>query len=78
RQARRRRAPASGKTDELRVKELLLALCLDIVLEGMIYALFPNGMRRLLQAFLEASETTIRVTGLGAAAVGLGLIWLIR
>ncbi|MCY3828165.1 MAG: DUF2065 domain-containing protein [Rhodospirillaceae bacterium] len=60
------------------MKELLLALCLAIVLEGMIYALFPNGMRRLLQAFLEASETTIRVTGLGAAAVGLGLIWLIR
>ncbi len=60
------------------MKELLLALCLAIVLEGMIYALFPNGMRRLLQAFLEASEGTIRLTGLGAAAVGLGLIWLIR
>ena len=60
------------------MKELLLALCLAIVLEGMIYALFPNGMRRMMQAFLEASEAAIRMTGLGAAAVGLGLIWLIR
>ena len=60
------------------MKELLLALCLAIVLEGMIYALFPKGMRRLMQAFLEASEAAIRLTGLGAAAVGLGLIWLIR
>ncbi|MDE0148996.1 MAG: DUF2065 domain-containing protein [Rhodospirillaceae bacterium] len=60
------------------MKELLLALCLAIALEGMIYALFPNGMRRLMQVFLEASEAAIRLTGLGAAAVGLGLIWLIR
>ncbi len=60
------------------MKELLLALCLAMVLEGLIYALFPNGMRRLMQVFLEASEAAIRLTGLGAAAVGLGLIWLIR
>ncbi len=60
------------------MKELLLALCLAMMLEGLIYALFPNGMRRLMQVFLEASEAAIRMTGLGAAAVGLGLIWLIR
>ncbi len=60
------------------MNELLLALCLAIVLEGMVYALFPNGMRRMMQAFLEASEATIRLTGLAAAALGLGLIWLIR
>ena len=60
------------------MKELLLALCLALVLEGMIYALFPNGMRRLVKTFLEASEAAIRLTGLGAAAIGLGLIWLIR
>ncbi len=60
------------------MKELLLALCLAVVLEGMVYALFPNGMRRMLKAFLEIPEAAIRMTGLAAAAVGLGLIWLIR
>ena len=60
------------------MKELLLALCLAMVLEGMVYALFPNGMRRLMHAFFEAPEAAIRLTGLGTAAVGLGLIWLIR
>ena len=60
------------------MKELLLALCLAMMLEGLIYALFPNGMRRLMQVCLESSEAAIRMTGLGAAAVGLGLIWLIR
>ena len=60
------------------MKELLLALCLALMLEGLVYALFPNGMRRMLKTFLEASEAAIRMTGLGAAAIGLGLIWLIR
>ncbi len=60
------------------MKELLLALCLAMVLEGMVYALFPNGMRRMLKAFLETPEGTIRLTGLAVAAIGLGLIWLIR
>ena len=60
------------------MKELLLALCLAFAIEGMVYALFPNGMRRLLAAFLESSETQIRLTGLAAAAIGVGLIWLIR
>ena len=60
------------------MKELLLALCLAMVLEGMVYALFPNGMRRLLKTFLETPEAMIRLTGLAAAAIGLGLIWLIR
>ena len=60
------------------MKELLLALCLALVLEGMVYALFPNGMRRLIKTFLETPEEMIRLTGLAAAAIGLGLIWLIR
>ena len=55
-----------------------MALCLAMVLEGMIYALFPNGMRRMLKTFLETPEGMIRLTGLAAAAIGLGLIWLIR
>lgn len=60
------------------MKELLLALCLAIVLEGMIYALFPNGMRRAMKLMLEASEAQIRLTGLAAAAIGIGVIWLVR
>lgn len=49
-----------------------------MVLEGMVYALFPNGMRRMLKTFLETPEAMIRLSGLAAAAIGLGLIWLIR
>jgi len=60
------------------VKELLLALCLAFALEGMIYALFPNGMRRLMKAFMEASELQIRLTGLVTAAIAVALIWVIR
>lgn len=60
------------------MKELFIALCLAIAIEGMIYALFPNGMRKMMQSMLEAPEAQIRITGLVAAAIGVGLIWLIR
>lgn len=60
------------------MKELFIALCLAFALEGMIYALFPNGMRRLLREFLEAPEAQVRITGLVIAGIAVSLIWLVR
>jgi len=60
------------------VKELFLALCLAIALEGMIYALFPNAMRRAIKLMLEMPEAQIRIAGLVAASLAIGVIWVIR
>jgi uncharacterized protein YjeT (DUF2065 family) len=58
--------------------ELLLAVALMLVLEGCLYALFPDGMRRAMQVVLELPSSTIRSTGLVVALAGLVLAWLIR
>jgi uncharacterized protein YjeT (DUF2065 family) len=58
--------------------ELLLALALVLVIEGVLYALFPEGMKRAMITVLEQPATVIRPVGLGVALFGLFLVWLIK
>ena len=54
------------------------ALALAITLEGIIYALFPDSMKRIMAVAIEQSNSNLRVAGLTAAGLGVGVIWLIR
>jgi uncharacterized protein YjeT (DUF2065 family) len=58
--------------------DFLTALALVLVIEGVLYAAFPNAMRRAVEAVLEMDERHIRTTGLVVAVLGLGGVWLIR
>ena len=58
--------------------DLIVAFGLLLVIEGCLYALFPNGMKRAIVAVIDVSPETLRVTGLIAALVGLGVVWFIR
>ncbi len=58
--------------------DLVAALGLAIAIEGILYALFPDGMRRMMARALELPPSTIRATGLMAAVFGVGLVWLAR
>jgi uncharacterized protein YjeT (DUF2065 family) len=58
--------------------ELLLALALVLVIEGVLYALFPEGMKRAMITVLEQPATVIRPVGLGVALFGLFLVWLLK
>ncbi len=58
--------------------DLLTALALVLVIEGSIYALFPEGMQQMMSRVLEMPPSTLRYTGLGLAILGVGLAWLIR
>lgn len=68
--------PAQGESD--RMQEFMIALGLAITIEGMLYALFPDGMRRALAAALAQPPATLRMAGLVMAVFGVALIWLIR
>ena len=57
---------------------LLTALALVLVIEGAIYALFPDGMKRAMAAMQEVPASTLRAFGLAAAVTGVIIVWLIR
>ena len=54
------------------------ALALVLVIEGLLYALFPEAMQRMMRIALEAPPTVLRNGGLAAAIIGLIVVWLIR
>ena len=60
------------------MSDLLLAVGLVLALEGLIYAAFPDGMKRAMRQLLEMPSNTIRTTGLVAALIGVGIVWLVR
>lgn len=58
--------------------DLFTALALVLVIEGALYALFPNAMRRVIAEALALPENHMRAAGLVAALAGVGLVWLLR
>ena len=60
------------------MSDLVAALGLAVAIEGILYALFPDGMRRMMERALALSPQVIRATGLVAALIGVGLVWLAR
>ncbi|MDP6346011.1 MAG: DUF2065 domain-containing protein [Alphaproteobacteria bacterium] len=58
--------------------ELLLALGLILALEGALYAAFPGGMKRMMMLVLTQPDEALRTAGLGAATLGVGVIWVVK
>ena len=58
--------------------ELAVAFALMLVIEGVLYSLFPNAMKRMMEQMLTLPVQTIRGAGLFFAIVGVGLVWLLR
>ena len=58
--------------------DLLTALALAVALEGIAYALFPEGMKRMMRIAIEQPVVNLRAAGLTAAVLAVGVVWLIR
>lgn len=56
----------------------LIGFALILIVEGLIYAIFPDKMKALLIYMVEVPVATLRSGGLIAAVAGFGLIWLLR
>ncbi len=57
---------------------LLTALALAVAIEGIVYALFPDAMKRMMAQVMEQSSGSIRIAGLIAAVTGVFVLWLVR
>jgi len=60
------------------MSDFLVALGLVFVLEGIVFAAFPEAAKRAVKEMLETSDTVLRLVGLASAVVGVLLVWLIR
>tara|TARA_B100000315_G_scaffold139166_1_gene128251 strand:+ start:307 stop:492 length:186 start_codon:yes stop_codon:yes gene_type:complete len=60
------------------MSDLLTALALAMAIEGALYALFPDAMKKAMAHLLEQSRGTLRAAGVAAAVAGVGIVWLVR
>jgi hypothetical protein len=60
------------------MSDFLVALGLVFVIEGIVFAAFPEAAKRAVTAMLETPDTALRMVGLASAVLGLLLVWLIR
>jgi len=58
--------------------ELLSALGLVFVIEGLIWALFPGQARKIAILAAELPEGQMRVNGVAVVALGVLIVWLVR
>ncbi len=58
--------------------EIFTAVGLLLFIEGLLYALFPGGMKRMLNSMKDLSEQKLRVGGLIFAIIGFVIIAYIK
>ena len=60
------------------LSDLLAALALFFVVEGIIPFLNPAGMKRALEKLLTLGDRELRIAGLGSMLVGVFILFLVR
>ncbi|MDG9671114.1 DUF2065 domain-containing protein [Hahella sp. CR1] len=59
-------------------RELGIALCLMLVLEGVLPFLYPRRWRNMVVRLAQVDDGTMRLAGLVSMLVGTALLYLIR
>jgi hypothetical protein len=60
------------------VQDFLAAMGLVLVIEGLVYGGFPALARKLAAEVVSVPENVLRIGGLVAIAIGVGIVWLVR
>ena len=60
------------------MSDLIVAVGLVLVLEGLIYSVFPGGLKRVMAMALSLPDDVLRRSGLAAIALGVVIVWLVR
>jgi hypothetical protein len=58
--------------------DLLAALALVLVIEGMVPFLNPQSLRRMLETVSQLDDRTLRITGLISMLCGVVMLYLVR
>ena len=68
----------AGRRERSLMRDFLTALALILVIEGIVYALFPEVMKKLAARTTQTPGQALRVGGLVAAFLGVILVWALR
>jgi uncharacterized protein YjeT (DUF2065 family) len=60
------------------MSDFFVALGLVFVLEGLLFAAFPDWTRRAMASVMETPDAALRFVGIGSAVLGVLLIWAVR
>ncbi|MER8487322.1 DUF2065 domain-containing protein [Mesorhizobium australicum] len=60
------------------MQDFLAAIGLVLVIEGLVYGGFPRLAKKLAGEVLSMPENALRIGGLAAIAIGVGVVWLVR
>ena len=58
--------------------DLGVALCLVLVIEGIVPFLYPRRWREMVMVLAEVDDRTMRIAGLVSMLLGTGLLYLIN
>ena len=56
---------------------ILGSLGLLLIIEGLLYAVFPNRMKSMIQKMLEMNNDTLKWGGLMSAILGFLMLWTV-
>lgn len=58
--------------------DFLAALGLVFIIEGLMFAAFPQATRRAAVTMTQTPDEALRLVGLLSAVLGLTVLWLVR
>ena len=58
--------------------DLAVALCLVLVIEGIVPFLYPRRWREMVMTLSEVDDKTMRIVGLMSMLLGTGMLYVIR
>jgi len=60
------------------IPDLLMALGLVLVIEGLLYALVPGHLKAMMLALQKLSDDQLRIAGVAAMSLGVAVAWIVR
>lgn len=60
------------------MSDFLAALGLVFVIEGLVFAAFPESAKRAVAVMTQTPDQGLRLVGLFSAVLGLIILWLVR
>jgi uncharacterized protein YjeT (DUF2065 family) len=60
------------------VSELVVALGLALAIEGLLFAAFPDAVKRAMVEAAQTPSERMRIVGIGSAVIGVVIVWVVR